>query len=362
MAQILCRILTALLLVSCPFGLSGKFTNAQEFMPIVQKPFNCGIFGNNNNRCQNGQCAPPSRGRILPRKRKLPNVAAAALPTSVVKIESVGRKGVKHGHGTHVKFNNKFFIVTCAHTLGIDFKPHVMVNGQRVAVQVLYERTQLDLAILSAPSGIVSTMPLANRSPDIGEPVTQAGRPGVVMGYKGEDIVIRGYVKDGDSGGPIYNQAGLVGVIATYTYTTGTNITQGATSGPSVALIARILKGLTESPPTPTLVNLPDKQLELQAKRITALEGRLKEAELGLQRTNGAVEVNAKGVELNTKTLEELYESTRNLTLATQRLDKRISISEKSTTALTTAVRQVQQGKVSFRLKIDQSGRVTGVE
>jgi len=267
-----------------------------------------------------------------------------------------------------------------------------------------------DLAILSLPMGAYA-MPLAE-NPAVGTRATILYRPGKVVGYEATEIIVKGYAKDGDSGGPIFNGDGLVGIIATYRFITGTDPLLGETLGPHATRIADFIRSLPESPPLPTpgipgtpapipdkpvsddldeilvrisnlekqIANLPQdgncrdlaikvqsltgtvdrNKLEIDKNRqlIDALSDQLRDTNLGLQRTTGAVEVTQKEVIAQSKRIGELDKKSREATLRIQRL-------EQSTTALTTSMQQTQEtlkGKMQFRLRFDQSGRVTGVE
>jgi len=227
-------------------------------------------------------------------------------------------------------------------------------------------------------------------------------------------------VENGDSGGPIFNQNGLVSIIASYEYPEGSDPNKGTTSGPCATRIADFIRSLTESPSLPPapipkpdkpipsgphqhkeldelsegleealakitkleelLTNLPQggdcKDLAIKVKsltetvdrnkleidktrqRIDALEQRMKDNALGIQRIVGVVEIVQKEVIDQKKRIGELDQKSKDVILRIQRL-------ETSAATLSTSINQNTdklKGKLHFRLRVDQTGRVIGVE
>ena len=91
--------------------------------------------------------------------------------------------------------------------------------------------------------------------------------------------------------------------------------------------------------------------ITIHSKKIESLETDLREARVELQRVMGVVETLSKEVIIHNKSLGSLSANNRDALIRIQRL-------EQSTTTLSSKLR----GKMQFRLRIDQSGRVTGVE
>jgi len=448
MGEKLCRILTRLLFAIPLFwglGDFAKISNAQDYimappiaiammsLPPAQMQFvqpqqyadpswNCGVFGRNNNRgsgCAGGQCG---RQQQPAPRQQAPQIGDGVgsntrRPAGVVLCYSQSGKTQRWFHGTHVVFQGNSYIITCAHGLGAGWDVFCMVNGRPVPIKIIHVAQLDDLAALSVPQGLVAQMPLASTFAAVGETVTLAGRTGIVEGYRNNEILVRGFVKDGDSGGPIYSRNGLLGVIATYEYQGPKMSADGVTSGPNVTRISDFLSGLkappsrNAKPPRPlvpvkhpgfdkvqndlsealariskledAIKSLPEtdckevvlqaqraaaeaeknkNELERQGKRIAGLETSMKDAQIALLRTTGAVETSQKGVILQKQNVDVLVKRINELELANKQARLRIQRIEQSTTALTSAVDSVQKGKLSFRLRVDQSGRVTGVE
>jgi len=225
-------------------------------------------------------------------------------------------------------------------------------------------------------------MPLLLEKPPNGSSVCLNYRRGILEGYSSGNISVRGYVKNGDSGGPIYTNDGLIGIIATYSYANN-RLYSGATSGPDANQIANYIKGLTVSPssvPVPTtpapLPSPPEKppvpiksgdcdlakinKAELAAfkKRMDMLEQKTKDNALGSQRNKGAIDILQKEVIAQHKAIIDLDQSRKESALRIERLEKSSIALKKSITE----TRETLKGKMQFRLRIDQSGRVTGVE
>ena len=417
MVQKTCKILM-LLILSTPlsWGLDNFSNNpvtAQEYpvanSTILQQP---GFFG--QQPCLNGRCplptrrpAPPARRDAQPRQQPRAGVIHAA----VVATRSSQGNREKHGYATAIKFDGNFYLVSCAHVWGgSGWTNSIISKGQRIPVEILGVAQLDDLAVLKCPGGL-QYMPLSLTNPVQGSPVNLGYRPGTHAGFRGTEIVVQGYVKEGDSGGPIFNKSGLVGIIATYEYVTGTNPQKGRTSGPSASRIAAFIKGLKESPPSsaamepvpekpapvvaaavpapiqvecdlePLLARISkleqaikDNTLETQRnkgglaistagdaaqkKRLDAVEQRTKDAALGLQRITGVVEVLQKEVETYRQQSGNSTQTGKDAALRIQRLEQ--SVATLTKTIQTTEAKL--KGKLRFKLRVDQAGRVVGVE
>jgi len=208
--------------------------------------------------------------------------------------------------------------------------------------------------------------------------VTVAGHTGTVLGYVGSDIEVRANVQQGDSGGPIFSSQGLVAILTEYAPG------QGRCIGPNVLLVSTLLDGLAGPPQKderpmvpvdpPKIVVKPfddanirarldalesqiagvkinKDEIELHDGRISANEKRSRENTILIQRVVGAVESLQKEVVRNGKEVDTLSTKTRDLAVRMQ------SIEQTATTLSDT-----MKGKMQFRLRLDQDGRVTGVE
>jgi len=373
--------------------------------------------------CENGQCNVPKRDSW---HRKPDTSGYKNQPKSTYATRSFfkAKDGTTHqkmGFGTAVRFEGNFYIITCAHVWGTGdgFTDCIVVNGKNTKIEILYKNRDIDLAILKAPPGLI-TMPLSLKLPGKNKKLTMGYRRGTMLGFARDEIVCSGYVQNGDSGGPIFDETGLLGVIATYTYDND-EVYAGRTAGPCASRIAKILRGLRchkrrpptgpaptvpHEPPMVPLAPIPQPQedsalrsdldtalarisnLEAQIaelpqtgncelvqqrldsfvqisktndlaskRRMDGLEKCLRENALGLQRIAGAVESMQKEVVAQNKRIGVLDQSGKTASLRIQRL-------ESSTAALTNSIKTTNDklsGKLRFRLSVDQAGRVVGV-
>ena len=436
MGEKLCRILTRVLFAIPLFLGFANFSNGQPIsimdLPQTHQSPSLGIPGGRQPQgggCQGGQCGArqqpqPQRQQPQPQRQQQPQPQGDGVGSKtrravgVVLCYSQAGNSQRWFHGTHVAHEGNHYIVTCAHGLGAGWDVFCIVNNKAVPIKILGVAQLEDLAALSVPQELTAQMPLASTFAAVGETVTLAGRSGKVLGYRNSEIRVRGFVEDGDSGGPIYSRNGLLGVIASYEHDGTVMRTDGITSGPNVTRIAEFLSGLKSPPPSQPvsppiapkqpgtsisdaiqsdLVSALDrisklekiikslpvtecKEVELQVQRVTAeaeknknelerqgkrlasLEDNLKAAQVAILRTTGAIETSQKGMILQKQNVDVLIKRIRELEIANKRASLRIQRVEQSTTSLTTAVDKVQKGKLSFRLRVDQAGRVTEVE
>jgi len=282
--------------------------------------------------------------------------------------------------GAVVLYKGKQYIVTCAHIFEPGWDANVSINNRWVKVPILTSGAIADIAILEAPAQHPTPLTLAPTYAAPGTRVTQAGRAGIVLGYEGGNIQVKCLAKGGDSGGPIYSVEGIVGIVTEYSPTDQ----GGSTIGPNVTLIAALLESLLETPPAETNppavvtpaepdttllarislleqrmkslpncdgININKTAIAIHSKKIESLEKDLREARIELQRVMGVVETLSKEVITHNKSLGSVTAKNRDALIRIQRL-------EQSTTTLSETLR----GKMQFRLKIDQSGRVTGID
>ena len=424
MAQKTCKNLTALVLAIPLFWGLANSSNAQTYatQPQSCNSQGCGIgimgprggaigIGSLNTQgwraspspsCINGRCnpsqgntrpAPPAARPVAPPQRQEPS--AGILHKAIVETRSSTGDMQKHGYATAVKFEGKFYLVSCAHVWGgMGWKHSIIFEGRHIAVEMLGVAQLDDLAILKCPPGLYYML-LSPKNAAVGTRVNLSYRAGTVKGYRASDVVVRGYVKNGDSGGPIFNASGLVGIIASYEYPEGSNPNQGDTSGPCATRISTFIRSLTESPSLPAPVssevldriskleelirNLPQdgncKDLVIKVKsltetvdrnkleidknrqRIDDLDQRVKDNALGIQRTAGVVEIVQKEVIAQNKRIGELDQKSKDTVLRIQRLETSVTSFTKSETTS-----GPQKGQLRFRLRLDQSGRVLGIE
>jgi chromosome segregation ATPase len=107
-----------------------------------------------------------------------------------------------------------------------------------------------------------------------------------------------------------------------------------------------------------TSVDVNKKEIDANRSRLAALEQQLKDVALGLQRITGAAEIMQKEVIGQNKKIGVLDQQGKDTALRIQRL-------ESSSAALTTRIEETNEtlkGKLHFRLRVDQSGRVVGVD
>ena len=342
----------------------------------------CNIFGGGS-RCgpqpqRNYQPGPPRPAQparqVVPTRPPAGNRHAAEVQ---IKSEVDGRS--QHGTGCIVLYKGQQFILTCAHIFEPGWKAYVKINKQWVETTILTSGAIADIAILKAPRQHPNPLTLAATHAAPGTKIVQAGRIGTVLGYEGGNIKVKCFARGGDSGGPITSSQGIVGIVTEYSPTDQ----GGATIGPNVKLIAELLESLLSTPPVvnkpPVILPVvPDTSLlarislieqrmkalpncdgisinktaiAIHSKKIESLETDLREARIGLQRVIGVVDTMSGEVITHNKSLGSLSAKNRDTLIRIQRL-------EQSTTTLPSKLR----GKMQFRLRIDQSGRVTGVE
>jgi hypothetical protein len=374
MAQKTCKILFGMYLL---FAISINSIMAQE-MPFVPAQHEVGIFG----KCGPRGCRPQPNQGCKPQ-------AQANQHRSVLATRSHFAGTTKHGWATAISFNEKFYIVSCAHTWYPNGEHHFLYNGKKLSVEFLGTSLADDLVILKCPVNLPA-MDLNLDIPSNGDALKLGYRHGVHRGFEGNDIVVKGYVRDGDSGGPIYNANGLVGIIATYIHPTLKPL-GGDTSGPCATRIANFILSLTGSPspsdPEPdtdllgriskledALANLSDgadgqdgadgdceisnKNIIANKERIDELEQRIKDIVLGVQRNAGAIEISQEAILVHQGRLDVLEQKGKDSILRIQRIEGTLSMHSK----VIESNQQTLKGKVQFRLRIDQSGRVIGVD
>jgi len=356
---------------------------------------NAGCFGIKiGNRCGPQGCTPRQPPRYNPGPPRPVQPARPTAPTrqpagkrhpSEIQIRTVCPRAMQYGTGCFVLFEGKQYIVTCAHIFEPGWTAEVNLNNQWVKTTILKGAAIADIVVLRAPANHPIPLTLAPTFAAPGTRVTQAGRAGTVLGYEGGNIQVRCFAQEGDSGGPIYSANGIVGIVAEYSPTD----LGGCTIGPNVTLITELLKSLLGSssvekrplvpvdpPKMPKAVvdtsllarisSLEQRMRELpkcdgishnktaitiHTKKIESLEMDLREARSKLQQVMGAVETIQREVITHNKNLGSVTAKNRDALIRIQRL-------EQSTTALS----KTMKGKMQFRLKIDQSGRVTGVD
>jgi hypothetical protein len=289
------------------------------------------------------------------------------------------------GWASFIIHKDKQYLLSCTHVFRAGWKSYALINGQSVELTLLSAGGLADITIWAAPVQHPSPLPLATTSAPIGTAVTVAGNPGVVLGYVGSDIEVRANVKEGDSGGPMFSSQGLVAVLTEYAPTEGKCI------GPNVLLISALLDGLAGPPQvksrpmvpvTPPVVPVePPKvvvepfddadirarldaleskiagvkinrdEIELHGTKIEALERVARENTILIQRVVGSVESLQKEVVRDGKSVDTLTTENRELKIRLQRLEQ-----------TSTALSDTLKGKMQFRVRIDQSGRVIGVD
>jgi len=339
--------------------------------------------------CLNGRCrrrlAPPVRRPATPPRYVPP--ATGDIHAAVVATRSKSSKSTKMGYATAIQFEGEFYLVSCAHVWTEGRSQFIVSKGKNIPVTILELSHELDLALLKCPKGLYY-MPLNLGKPSSGSPVCLNYRKGVLEGFSGGEVSVEGYVKNGDSGGPIYTEDGLIGIIATYTYENSRKYS-GITSGPDANQIAKFIRGLSgSSSPQPVvpepkpvvpepkpvvpepkpqpqqdldcrrIADINKKDLELLKQRMNDLEQGSKDNALGVQRNKGEVEILQKEVIAQHNKILSMDQSRKDSELRIQRL-------EQSTASLTKSITETKEtlkGKLQFRLRIDQSGRVTGVE
>ena len=382
MVQKTCRILITTFWALALFASSINSIVAQDLVPVPPIAQAVG-------RCGPGGCRVPQRPRCGPGGCRPPQVAQPQPPQvapnqhrAVVATRSHFAKTTKHGWATAISFNNKFYLVSCAHIWYPNGQNVILINGNKVPIHFLGTSLADDLVVLKCPAGLPA-MDLNQDVPPDGDALKLGYRHGTHLGYQGNDIVVKGYVKNGDSGGPIYNAKGLVGIIATYTYPNG-KLLDGETSGPCATRIANFILSLTESPSLPPpvtdnsaildriskledlIANVKDGKDGADGKDGTSgqdtdcseLELKIQAIALGVQRNGDALELLQKAVLAQQSKLDVLEIKDREAVIRIQRLEQTVSSQSKSISTNS----QTLKGKLRFRLRVDQSGRVIGVD
>jgi hypothetical protein len=289
------------------------------------------------------------------------------------------------GWASFIVYKDKQYLLSCTHVFRAGWKSYALINGQDVELTLLSAGGLADITIWAAPANHPSPLRLAPTSAPVGTAVTVAGNPGVVLGYVGSDIEVRANVKEGDSGGPMFSSQGLVAILTEYAPGEGTCI------GPNVLLISALLDGLAgppqakERPMVPVVppvvvveppqvvvepfddtdirarldaleskitgVKINKDEIGLHGKRIASIEKVARENTILIQRVVGSVESLQKEVVRDGKSVDTLTTENRELKIRLQRLEQ-----------TSTVLSDTLKGKMQFRVRIDQSGRVIGVD
>jgi hypothetical protein len=199
--------------------------------------------------CPSGVCpiewgsAPPYSPSIIPPGGAVPNPAPPAANNiqvdsrPIARIENTVGSGHYFGSGTLVdvassSVNPRGVVITCAHLFpqGVGQVTVAFTGAAAVSGQVLKLDQAADLAAISIPAPAITPVEIAERYPQRGEPVVSCGfgsdgrllcNRGHVLGYvvtlgsRGrETLELSGAARQGDSGGPVLNERGLmVGVL-----------------------------------------------------------------------------------------------------------------------------------------------------
>jgi hypothetical protein len=202
------------------------------------------------NQCIGGTCTMPPAAPIVGSQWRpatpAPNVTQrqpGRLPEqpkhpATVEIKSHATDRIKHGRGVYL---GDGLILACAHILGAGWEPRVAIGGETHRAEIVDTDALLDLSLLRIPDTPAPSMRLAPDDPEPGTRVTTAGRPGTVLGYRKKFLVARSQVNNGESGSPIYSNAGIVGILAEQE-TIGNDIT---ILGPSVGSIRKFIEEAT---------------------------------------------------------------------------------------------------------------------
>ena len=300
-------------------------------------------------------------------------------------MKAVNGRMSQHGWASFCTYKGKQYLISCVHVFKPGWKAYAIINGQDVELTLLVAGGLSDISIWVAPINHPSPLPLASSPATPGTAVTVAGNPGTVLGYVGSDIEVRANVREGDSGGPIFSSQGLVAVLTEYAPTEGKCI------GPNVLLISALIDSLAgppqenKRPMVPVVppvvpveppavvvepfddadirarldvleskiagVKVNKDEIELHDKRIEAVEAIARENTILIQRVVGAVESLQKEVAFDGKKVDSMSTKTRDLVVRMQRIEQ-----------TTTSLNNTLKGKMQFRLRLDQAGRVTGVE
>ena len=352
------------------YGYNGQYNEATIWGR--PQPGRCGPQGCPSQ--QGFQSPRPQRPAQPPRRAPDARQGGQRHP-SEVRVRAVVKNVSQLGWGSFVTYKGKQYLISCAHVFKPGWTSYAIVNGKDIELTLLTAGRIADITVWSAPAQHPNPLSLAPQPAKIGTAVTVAGNSGTVLGYVGSDIEVRASVKEGDSGGPIFSSQGLVAILTEYAPTEGKCI------GPNVLLISALLDSLAGPPqeeerpmvpvqPPEVVVEPFDDadirarltalegnakinkdEIELHGKRIAAIEGTARENTILIQRVTGVAESLQREVVQNSGAVDALSTKTRDLTIRVQRM-------EQTTTTLSNTLK----GKMQFRLRIDQAGRVTGVE
>jgi len=400
MAAKTCKMVMSLLLIlaiSTVAGAQGMYLDGSTY----QQPTGW-LFGTNNqDQCRFGNCGPrqPRQPRRTPPQE---NVNTAPLHKAIHKTKSYDMNGgTKHGYATCIEFENNYYIVSCAHVWNYSNKNYIIVGGAEVRVKIIKTDLEADLCILECPKDLLC-MQLSLASVQANARLGMGYRNGFMVKYLNGEIRVKGYVKNGDSGGPIFDSNGLVGVIATYEYDK-IRPRDGVTSGPDSATIATLIRSLSESPslptpdePTPDVPCRPHTHVTPEPVDLTGILDRISKLEVQIANSDCTglrvdIDTNKKDILANKKRLDELEQVVKNNTLGIQRIAGAVEITQKeviqqgkiigtleqrgkdvvlrlkrletsSTASTESSTQGAQKGKLHFRVRFDQAGRVIGVD
>ncbi len=265
---------------------------------------------------------------------------------AIVKVVSTRGQLQKHGSGTLVDVGDgPGLVVTAAHVLGSGFDPMVIFSsGARCKATILATDALHDCALLTiqVPRG-VQGMPLAKTYPRQGERLTWAGYGGqqgfatgmaTVAGYEpGDWLSSRGRVRNGDSGGPLYTAAGLVGIVCELGGGPGE---PWVIEGPQCLWIRRFIERARTRRAPPPLVAVTPPPLKVEPKesvvcielrtRIVALEKLVATLEITIGKSGPAGPAGPRGepgTNADPQILEDLASEIRgNRVLGTQALEE----------------------------------------
>jgi serine protease Do len=177
---------------------------------------------------------------------------------SVARITVIEKDGISYGSGTLVDSRGQFgLVVTNWHVIR-DAAGHITVefpDGFKSAAQVAKTDKDWDLAALSIARPNATPVPVSAAAPQPGEPLTIAGygsgdyrlasgqctqylAPGIDLPY--EMVELSAEARQGDSGGPIFNQKGeLAGVL----FGSGPGYTSGSYGGRVLRFLTTVVPG-----------------------------------------------------------------------------------------------------------------------
>ncbi len=181
------------------------------------------------NDCPTGQCPlPPYAPQTAPPAN---NIQVDARP--IARIENTTSSGRILGSGTLIDVDGSSgIVITCSHLFreGVGQVTVTFPDVPSVQGTVLKLDAAADLAAIAIPAPAIDPVEIAEQHPERGEPVVSCGygsdgrlfcNRGQVLGYvvivggRGrETLELSGAARQGDSGGPVLNQRGLlVGVL-----------------------------------------------------------------------------------------------------------------------------------------------------